>query len=107
MKMIVTCPLCGGQEVTPLANVNWSVEQQAFVIQDVFSKAYCGTCEGEVEWKETIVPDADDNSDVDDSTPCPTCGSNTCDSPYVTGCDPERDRRAHSQIMDIAAGYGD
>lgn len=24
--------------------------------------------------------------DCDDSTPCPHCGENTCDSPYLDGC---------------------
>lgn len=29
-------------------------------------------------------------SEVDDSTPCPTCGDVNCDSPYLTGCEVER-----------------
>ncbi len=32
-------------------------------------------------------PILDDNAeDPDDSTPCPSCGRNDCDSPYLTGC---------------------
>ena len=56
IKMV--CTECGSDEVLADAYVQWDVEKQDWIVQNVFEKGgYCDTCEGEARYEEVELND--------------------------------------------------
>lgn len=87
-------------------------ESNAILGSEVFMHHYVQREPSVSDWHQ-------DEPDMDDTYLCRGCGRADCDSAFEADCIAsqqsqeeydrkyERERRSHSQLMDIAAGYGD
>lgn len=55
------CSHCGSEQVLLDAWAEWDVQQQEWVLQNVFQQAYCETCDGETTINEVEYADCKDH----------------------------------------------
>jgi len=55
MKTLMHCTWCGSQDVRRDAYAAWDVDEQEWVLAEVFDAVYCANCEGESKIAERYV----------------------------------------------------